>query len=119
MLIVFSLQRHRQRQHHQQTLGPVEDLASALLRCWSPSSWGRPRRAAAGAAPQRKEAKEAAGEAKKSWPERMLGRGSARVTFAVGVLLTFPGVSYLTALDRIAKLDAARVPTACSCSSSA
>ena len=38
----------------------------------------------------------------------MLGRGSARVTFAVGVLLTFPGVSYLTALDRIAKLDCRR-----------
>jgi hypothetical protein len=36
----------------------------------------------------------------------MLGRGSARVTFAVGVVLTFPGVSYLTALDRMAKLDA-------------
>ena len=36
----------------------------------------------------------------------MLGRGSARVTFVVGVLLTFPGVSYLTALDRMAKLDA-------------
>ena len=36
----------------------------------------------------------------------MLGRGSPRVTFAVGVVLTFPGVSYLTALDRMAKLDA-------------
>ena len=35
----------------------------------------------------------------------MLGRGSARITFAVGVLLTFPGVSYLTALDRMAELD--------------
>ena len=37
----------------------------------------------------------------------MLGRGSARVTFVVGVLLSFPGVSYLAALDRIAKLDVA------------
>jgi hypothetical protein len=35
----------------------------------------------------------------------MLGRGSARITFAVGVLLTFPGVAYLTALDRMAELD--------------
>jgi hypothetical protein len=42
----------------------------------------------------------------------MLGRGSARVTFAVGVLLSFPGVSYLAALDKIAKLDAAVVPSA-------
>ena len=44
-----------------------------------------------------------------SLPERMLGRGSARVTFAVGVILSFPGVSYLTALDRMAKLDAGTV----------
>ena len=42
----------------------------------------------------------------------MLGRGSARVTFAVGVVLTFPGVSYLTALDRIAKLDSSDAVTA-------
>jgi hypothetical protein len=41
----------------------------------------------------------------------MLGRGSPRVTFAVGVLLTFPGVSYLAALDRMAKLDAGVAPT--------
>ena len=39
------------------------------------------------------------------------GRGDARITFALGVVLTFPGVSYLTALDRIAKLDYAVVPT--------
>lgn len=45
-------------------------------------------------------------EKKESWPERMLGRGSARVTFAVGAALTLPGASYLVALDRIAKLDA-------------
>ena len=56
---------------------------------------------------RRKEAKEGTGETKESLPERMLGRGSARITFVVGVLLTFPGVSYLTALDRMAKLDAA------------
>jgi len=53
----------------------------------------------------RKEKKEEEGKAKESWPDRMLGRGSARVTFVVGALLTFPGVSYLAAMDRIARLD--------------
>ena len=53
---------------------------------------------------RRKEAKEAGGT--DSWPERMLGRGDPRITFAVGAALTLPGVSYLTALDRMAKLDA-------------
>ena len=35
----------------------------------------------------------------------MLGSGSARITYAVGVLLSFPGVTYLVALNRIANLD--------------
>ncbi len=60
---------------------------------------------------RRKAAKAANGEAKESLPERMLGRGSARATFAVGIVLTFPGVSYLSALDHMAKLDAGTVPT--------
>src|SRR5262249_43914235 len=61
---------------------------------------------------RRKEAKAAGKEKKESLPERMLGRGSARGTFAGGLLLSFPGLSYLTALSRIAKLEYATVPTA-------
>jgi hypothetical protein len=41
----------------------------------------------------------------------MLGRGSTTLAFAVGALLSFPGVSYLTALGRIAKVNPATVPT--------
>jgi hypothetical protein len=43
---------------------------------------------------------EADAEAEKSVSkvEQLLGRGSARVTFALGVALTLPGVSYLAAL---------------------
>ncbi len=33
--------------------------------------------------------------------EQLLGRGSARITFALGVVLTLPGVSYLAALRDI------------------
>jgi hypothetical protein len=36
--------------------------------------------------------------------QRALGRGSARVTFVVGALLTLPGASYLAGLTRIEKL---------------
>ena len=35
--------------------------------------------------------------------QRALGRGSARVTFVVGALLTLPGASYLAGLSRIDK----------------
>jgi hypothetical protein len=37
--------------------------------------------------------------------QRTLAKGSARDTFAVGVLLTFPGASYLAALAQIHKQD--------------
>jgi Sap, sulfolipid-1-addressing protein len=112
LLIVFSLNGSGSVSTAKHTLGPIEDIVVgllALLVAWALKSdrdaplQERRRR--------RREAKEAAGEAKESWPERMLGRGSARVTFAVGVLLTFPGVSYLAALDRMAKLDAGVAPT--------
>jgi hypothetical protein len=112
LLIVFSLNGSSSVSTAKHTLGPVEDIVVgllALLVAWALKSdrdaplQERRRR--------RREAKEAAGAAKASWPERMLGRGSARVTFAVGIVLTFPGVSYLTALDRMAKLDAGVAPT--------
>jgi Sap, sulfolipid-1-addressing protein len=36
--------------------------------------------------------------------EQLLGRGSARVTFALGVVLTLPGISYLAALHDLQTL---------------
>ncbi len=42
----------------------------------------------------------------------MLGKGSARVSFAVGALLSFPGATYLVALNRIADLDEAAAVSA-------
>ncbi len=49
---------------------------------------------------------EADAEAEKSAfkVEQLLGRGSARVTFALGVVLTLPGVSYLVALRDLQEL---------------
>ena len=43
--------------------------------------------------------------------EQLLGRGSARVTFALGVVLTLPGVSYLVALHDLDNLNYGTVPT--------
>jgi Sap, sulfolipid-1-addressing protein len=37
--------------------------------------------------------------------ERVLGKGSARVTFLVGMVLTLPGVSYLAALHELDNLN--------------
>lgn len=43
--------------------------------------------------------------------ERVLGRGSARITFLVGMVLTLPGVSYLAALHELDNLNYGTVPT--------
>ena len=51
-------------------------------------------------------AKRAAGKPTESLPLRMLGKGDPKVTFLVGAVLSFPGASFLDALDHIHKLDA-------------
>jgi hypothetical protein len=112
LLIVFTLHGSDSAETARHTLSPLEDLVVGLIALLVGyvllSGRGdqlRERRQ------QRKAAKQT-GPAKESLPERLLGRGSARITFVVGVLLTFPGVSYLAALDRMAKLDWEVVPTA-------
>jgi hypothetical protein len=43
--------------------------------------------------------------------QQALSRGSPRITFLVGALLTLPGASYLAGLSHIDKLDYATAPT--------
>jgi Sap, sulfolipid-1-addressing protein len=111
LLIVFSLHGSAGVSTSEHTLGPIEDIVVGLVALLVAFVLGTGRDAPLQRRRRRKrEAREEEGP-EESWPERMLGRGSARVTFAVGVVLTFPGVSYLTALDRMAKLDASTVET--------
>ncbi len=106
LLIVFSLTDSSALSTARQTLSPGEDLVLGLLALVVAFVLGtgrderlKERRTA------RRRAKEGAGEFREAWPQRMLGRGSARITFVVGLVLSFPGVTYLAALDRIAKAD--------------
>ena len=50
---------------------------------------------------RRKAAKASGGKAK----QRMLGKGSAGVTFAIGAVMSFPGVTYLNALHHVVALN--------------
>ncbi|HEX5713473.1 MAG TPA: GAP family protein [Solirubrobacterales bacterium] len=113
LLIVFSLNGSASVSTAKHTLGPGQDIVIGLLALLIAFVLGTGRDAPLQRRRQhRKEAKEEKqGGPKESWPERMLGRGSARITFVVGMLLTLPGVSYLTALDRIAKLDVSAAET--------
>ena len=60
---------------------------------------------------RRKKPKDEEVEKSPSRVEQLLGRGSARVTFALGVVLTLPGVSYLVALHDLDNLSYGTVPT--------
>jgi hypothetical protein len=60
---------------------------------------------------ERKKKEKAGVEKSPSKVERVLGRGSARVTFLVGVVLTLPGVAYLAALHELDNLNYGTVPT--------
>lgn len=112
LLIVFSINDSGSVDTARRTLSPVEDIVVGLIVLTVAFVLGTGRDARLQERrKRRKEKKAEKGGATESWPERMLGRGSARVTFAVGAVLTFPGVSYLAALDHMAKLDAGTVPT--------
>lgn len=114
LIIVFSLHNSEVVGDSQRTLGPGADIILGLLLLVISYVLFSDRDARLQERRRRrkeaKEAKQAAG-AKLSWPERMLGKGDPRVTFAVGAALTLPGVSYLAALDRIADYDPGAVPT--------
>lgn len=113
MLIVFTLHDTESVDTTQRTLSPLADIVLGLLLLLVAYALGGSRTESLRERRRRRKAeKEAEGDRKESLPERLLGRGSARVTFAVGVMLSFPGVSYLTALNRTAELDYAAVPTA-------
>jgi hypothetical protein len=116
LLIVFSLHGSAAASTSKHTVGPIEDivvgvLAMAIawvLRTGRDRPFEERRR-------ERKEAKikarREAGKHTESLPLRMLGRGDPRVTFLVGAVLSYPGVSYLDALDHIHKLNPGTVAT--------
>jgi hypothetical protein len=97
LIVVFALHDTGSFSTARNTLTPVEDLvfgAIALIVGLVLRSDVGERRRRQQEKPQRE-----------AWPQRLLGRGSPRVAFAVGALLSFPGASYLVALNRIAHLD--------------
>jgi hypothetical protein len=101
LVIVFSLQDSGAVTTAQNTVNPAADLtlggialAIAFVLGSGRDERLRERRRA------RKGPKEDKGASR--W-QRALGKGSARITFAVGAVLTLPGASYLAGLHRIAE----------------
>ena len=116
LVIVFSLHNSSTESTSKHTVSPVEDIVVGLLlvaialvlRTGRDQPFQERRRAKKDA---KLKAREEAGKPTESLPLRMLGKGDPKITFAVGAVLTFPGVSYLDALDHIHKLNPGTVPT--------
>jgi hypothetical protein len=106
LAIVFSFHQSSGVESSKKTLSPLEDLVfGAILTIvgWALLS-GRVARVKE-SRKRRHEEKHGPKVEKESLPERLLGRGSMKITFAVGALLSLPGASYFIALDKISKLD--------------
>jgi Sap, sulfolipid-1-addressing protein len=111
LVIVLALPRSGTESTSKHSVSPVEDLVVAallwavawVLRTGRDQPFQQRRRT-------RREAKleqrRQAGKPTESLPLRLLGKGDPRVTFIVGALLSFPGVSYLDALDHMRRLKA-------------
>lgn len=110
LVIVFTL-RHSGISHTTQTtLGPGEDIALGCLALVVAYALGSERDESI--RERRRERKVAKGPQGPPRWQQFLGRGSARVTFAVGACLTLPGATYITALYRIADEELADPATA-------
>ncbi len=116
LVIVFSLQGSSTESTSKHTIGPVEDIVVGLLalviafvlRTGRDQPFQERRRAKKDA---KLKAREEAGKPTESLPLRLLGKGDPKVTFVVGAVLSFPGVSYLDALDHMHKLNPGTVAT--------
>jgi hypothetical protein len=116
LVIVFSLNSSSAASTSKHTISPVEDIVVGLLLVTI--AFVLATRRDEGFQKRRRDKKDAklkaraaAGKPTESLPLRLLGKGDPRVTFVVGMILSFPGVSYLTALDKINKLNPGTVPT--------
>lgn len=104
ILIVFELHGDATVNSTKRTLSPIADLLIAALLITAGVVLKGQRMEERS---ERRKAEKAAREKKQSIPERLLGRGDPRITFFVGVILSFPGASYLAALTKTSKLEIA------------
>jgi hypothetical protein len=109
ILFVYALNHSKATSTAKHTISPGEDIAVGVLCLVIAyvlyAGLDRPvreRRQAKKAAKTR--SKHEAGEPTESLPMRLLGKGDPRVTFVVGAILSFPGASFISAMNHIHKL---------------
>ena len=110
LLIVHTLNGSGLEQTSKKNIGPLEDIIIGLLALTIAfilrTGRDRPLEERRRVKKEAKlEARKEAGKPTESLPMRLLDRGDPKVAFVVGVALSFPGVSYLDALDHIHHLN--------------
>jgi hypothetical protein len=102
LLIIFALEDSGAVATTKHTLSPAATLALGGIALIAALVLGTGRHRPAVERRRMRRAKKDKGPPR--W-QRTLGKGSARMTFVVGALLTLPGASYLAGLSRINRLD--------------
>src|SRR2546423_14083731 len=92
-VIVFAVHQSGATSTTQNSISPAMDIALGLIALLVAYVLGSGRDEGLKNRRRKEEDKEA--EKSPSRVEQLLGKGSARVTFALGVVLTLPGISYL------------------------
>jgi Sap, sulfolipid-1-addressing protein len=109
LVIVFAVHSSGATSTAQNTISPAMDITLGLIALLVAYVLGSGRDQRLRERRKKNEGEEI--EKSPSKVEQLLGRGSARITFAVGVVFTLPGVSYLAALRELDNLDYWTVPT--------
>jgi hypothetical protein len=101
LVLVFALNGSSTSSSAKHTVNPILDIAlgAVILLIAFVVGTGRDKRRRARTARKREEAKT---KPAPRW-KRQLSKGSARDTFLVGVLLSFPGASYIAGMDLLSK----------------
>ena len=104
LVIVFALQDSGAGDTAKRTINPVLDIAAGAILLVISIVIGTGRQ------PHRKPKEPKKDKAPPRW-QQALSKGSPRITFVVGALLTLPGFSYLGALSGIIKLNPSTLAT--------
>jgi Sap, sulfolipid-1-addressing protein len=109
LLLVFLLPGSSTSSSAKHTVNPIVDLTfgALILLVVAVVGTGRDRRRRAWSERRREKAKD---KPPPRW-KRTLSKGSARDTFVVGVLLSFPGASYIAGMDELSKQNLATAET--------
>ncbi len=109
LVLVFALPGTRTANTAQHTVSPAIDLTlgALILLIVFVIGTGRDRRRRAWSERRHEKAKD---KPPPRW-RRVLSKGSARDTFFIGILLSFPGASYIAGMDALSKQNLGSAPT--------